>query len=164
MNEGNCRTDFVHPAVCRSAYRMGMSASGAMVALFLYPVIRTTPNWNGKAPEILCIQIVISGLLLGGIVSFIIINCCRRIFTPENKLELIEEEVRGLFAAGKGYRRKCCFVLIGLFAFEVMGAYVLCNLNMNNYLFWCFALLWGILVIVIWKNCLQSEELYVTLF
>lgn len=135
-----------------SAVLRRMSRSGALAALFLYPTIRSAQNWNVKAPEVLCIQIAILGLLLGGIFSVIIINYAGRIFAPENKLELTEEEVRGLFAAGKGYRRKCCFLLIGLFVFLVIGTYVLCNLNMNTYLFWCFVFLWGILVSVFWTN------------
>lgn len=129
-----------------------MTKSGAMVALFIYPFIRNAQKWHVESPSVLCIQIMAFGLLLGWISSFIIINHCRIYFVPENKLEVTQEEVRELYITGKSYRKKCCYLLIGLLVFLIIATGVLCNLSMDIYCFWCLVLLWGIWGMILWTN------------
>lgn len=126
-----------------------MSGCGAMVGLFAYPAIRKMEDWQVARPDLLSVQIMILGLLLGWLTTLAIIKKCEAFFIQENRIETTEEQLRNLYTAGKSFRRKYNALSWGLLVFTVICTCVLSNFDMNLFYFICCVLLWGIVGMMI---------------
>lgn len=123
---------------------------GAIIALFMYPIIRSAEAWCVEVPGVLCIQITILGLLIGWAVTLFMIKLSEAYFIPENKMDMSKAEIRNLYIMGKGFRKKYNGVFIGLCVFSIISMYALSYFAMNTYRFWCCVLLWSIVGILLW--------------